>query len=88
MNVASSENCIVRVPPLVWLVLLAVGFLSIGGTGYYCGLTKSRNIPQELKMVLAFSIVLHLLVDLDRPRDGLIMVSQRTMLDLKRSLAE
>ena len=40
-----------------------------------------------LALVLAFSAVVTLIADLDRPQEGLLRVSQQTMIDLQKTLA-
>jgi hypothetical protein len=37
-------------------------------------------------MVIALSAVLTIVIDLDRPRDGFILVSQQPLIDLERQL--
>jgi len=37
-------------------------------------------------LILVFSAVILLIVDLDRPRDGLLRVSQQALIDLQQQL--
>jgi hypothetical protein len=77
----------VRVPsPILWL-LLGVAILSHGFIGYACGLSGTRYAGAGMVAVLLVTSVLLLIADLDRPRHGLIRVSQEPMLALQRQLA-
>ena len=54
--------------------------------GYHAGLAGSGRSLALLALVLAFSAVVTLIVDLDRPQEGLLRVSQQTMIDLQKTL--
>jgi hypothetical protein len=71
-----------RVPWSVWLCMFAVGGLAMAGTGYYSGMNGRRNSPESILMVLAFSGVLLIVVDLERPWDGSISAPQTPMFNL------
>ena len=75
-----------RVPSAIWGVLFMLSFLSMAMMGYHEALTKSRRSIAVLALVLGFSMVLFLIVDLDRPRQGTLQVSQQTMIDLRNSM--
>lgn len=72
-----------RIPMVLWLALFVVTVLTMAGVGYYCGLARSRRTPEVLVLALSFSAILVLVADLDRPREGLIQVSQQTMIDVR-----
>ena len=57
----------------------------MAGVGYQEALAKSRRSPATLVLVLSFLIVTTLIVDLDRPREGLITVSQEAIVSLRES---
>jgi len=75
-----------RIPLAVWAVVGLVTILAMAVTGYQEGLSSTRRSPAILALVLAFSIVIALIADLDRPGEGLLRVSQQTMLDLQRGM--
>ena len=75
-----------RVPPPIWMVLYLLAFLSVGAMGYQQGLTSARRSLATLALILAFSVVMLLIVDLDRPGEGLLRVSQQSMIDLRKSM--
>ena len=76
-----------RIPWIVWGVLFAVTVLSFGTMGYQSGLTGKSRSPAVLAIALTFATVLWLVVDLDRPRQGLLRVSQQPMIDLRNTMA-
>jgi hypothetical protein len=76
-----------RVPLTIWIVLYFVSVLAMVASGYHSGLTGSRSRPMYALLVLTFSAVLWLIADLDRPREGLLRVSQYPMIELKNKLA-
>jgi hypothetical protein len=54
--------------------------------GYHEALTNSKRSLAVLALILGFSSVLFLIVDLDRPRQGTLQVSQQAMIDLRNSM--
>jgi uncharacterized membrane protein SirB2 len=84
-RVAAFRN---RVPEIVLVLLLAVGILAMAVTGY--GWAQGNRPHRLLTGILSILIALVVLVimDLDRPRRGLIRVSQQSMIDLRDSLNE
>jgi hypothetical protein len=86
--VAISETRIVagrysRVPETVVLLLLVGSALSLGMVGYMAGLKRRRSILSAVVMVVALGVVLTIVIDLDRPTEGLIQVSQQALLDVQ-----
>jgi uncharacterized protein YqgC (DUF456 family) len=75
-----------RIPVTIWAVLFGLALLSMGGVGYHAGLSGTRRSPAMPGMVLAFAAVLFLIADLDRPREGFLVVNQQAMLDLQKSM--
>jgi hypothetical protein len=75
-----------RLPSTIWIVLLAVAALSFAAMGYQQGLAGSRRSPAILAVALGFAIVIWLVVDLERPHQGLLLVSQQPLLDLQKSM--
>ena len=75
-----------RLPVSVWLALFALAALAMIALGYQEGLAGSRRTLAVLSLALAFSSVLLLIADLDRPQEGLLRVSQRAMIELRDSV--
>lgn len=76
-----------RVPGAIWVGLYSLAVLAMGVTGYHDGQSSNRRSVAMIALVLAFSAVLFLIADLDRPGQGLLLVSQQSMLDLRNSIA-
>jgi hypothetical protein len=72
-----------RIPSIIWLVLWAITLLGMSEIGYQTALSGSSRTPASLGLVASFAILLSLLVDLDRPYEGALRVSQRALQDLK-----
>jgi hypothetical protein len=59
--------------------------LAMATTGYRAGIAGKRSIVATVAMMLAFSATILLIVDLDRPREGFVKVSQQAI-DLQMRL--
>ena len=77
-----------RIPRAVWVGLYTLAVLSMGMLGYRAGMSGRKSSVAILALALAFSAVLVLITDLDRPLQGLVKVSQGTMMDLQSKLQE
>jgi hypothetical protein len=75
-----------HVPGTVIYVIAMVGLLATMVVGYTFGLGGIRQPFSICMLSLAITLVLAIIVDLDRPREGLIRVSQQPMLDLQKQL--
>jgi hypothetical protein len=75
-----------RVPETVVLLLIGGSALSLGMVGYSAGLTKRRGLLNALVLVFALGAVIMIVIDLDRPREGFIQVSQQPLIDLQRQI--
>jgi hypothetical protein len=75
-----------RVPETVVLLLVGGSALSLGMVGYSAGLTKRRGLLNAIVLVLALGAVIMIVVDLDRPREGFIQVSQQPLIDLQHQI--
>jgi hypothetical protein len=76
-----------RVPGPIWIGLYVLAILSMAAMGYHEGLTSSKRSVAVVAVVLAFSAVLILIADLDRPGQGWLRVSQQSMIDLRNSMS-
>jgi hypothetical protein len=75
-----------RVPETVLLLLLAGSVLTLGMVGYSAGITGRRSLMSAAVLVVALSVVTILVIDLDRPRDGFIVVSQQPLIELQADI--
>ena len=71
-----------HVPASVVYVDGIVGLLAAMMIGYAFGLSGRRKTFSTCVLTLAISLVLVVIIDLDRPRSGLIRISQQPMIDL------
>ena len=71
-----------HVPPVV-LFLLYVVFISSGAMlGYSSGLSGKRVIAPTVMVSFLIAMIVFIIIDLDRPRRGLIRVDQNSLLEL------
>lgn len=82
-----TAGLLARVPETVWAILLIVAEASMCGMGFYCGLTARRREIMVSLLLLSFSTVILLVVDLDRPWEGAIRVSQKPLSDLYQKMS-
>jgi hypothetical protein len=75
-----------RVPEtVIWLLIIGAGF-SMAMVGYSAGLTRKRSAVGAFVLVVVLSAVIVLVLDLDRPREGFLQVSQQPIIDLQRQI--
>lgn len=77
-----------RVPTAIWMALYVLLIIAMAVIGYYEGMSGTMRSLAVIGLVLAFSVVLGLIVDLDRPGQGRLQVSQQSMIDLRKSMSE
>jgi hypothetical protein len=75
-----------RIPNIIWIVLYAITALAAASIGYHSGLTGRSRPLVALAIILAFSAVILLIEDLDRPLYGFLEVSQRALVDLQTKM--
>jgi len=81
-------NLQARVPETVLVVLLLGSALALGMVGYSAGLSGKRSLIGAVLVTVVLSLVLCLVIDLDRPRDGSIQVSQAPLEKLLDDISE
>ena len=75
-----------RIPVTVWISLFLISAFTMATIGIQVGLTGKRRLIAIIPLVLAFSVLVTLVVDLNRPSSGLITVGQQAMLDVQRGM--
>jgi hypothetical protein len=75
-----------RIPVVIWIGLFSLAMLGMAAVGYQAALAATRRSPAMLGLVLAFAVVLLLIADLDRGQEGLLRVSQQSLIDLQTSI--
>ena len=76
-----------RIPDDYWVVLYIVALLALATVGYHVGVGGKGRTPVMLAVAIAFSVVIMVIADLDRPGSGFINVSQQPMADLRTMIA-
>jgi hypothetical protein len=74
------------IPPTILATLYWVAVLVLGATGYARGLTGDRSAMATVVLTLVLSVVILLILDLDRPGEGLLRVSQQAMQDVRATM--
>jgi hypothetical protein len=75
-----------RVPEVVFYLLFAVSAFALGQIAYSSGLSGHRHPVANILFAAIIALVLIIIMDIDRPRRGLIQVSQESMLRLQEAL--
>lgn len=76
-----------RIPSTIWLALLSLTFVAFASCGVQVGVAGAKRSIIALALVLGFSMVLTLIADLDRPREGTLTTSQSPLVDLRSSMS-
>jgi hypothetical protein len=77
-----------HVPELILMLLLLVAIMTIAVTGYSSGLKQVRLPVLRAILVILVAATLLGILDLDRPRRGLIKLSEAAMVELQKGLSK
>jgi len=72
-----------RIPGAFWAVLYLITIFAHAAMGYHGGVAGTNRSPVTVLVAIAFAAVIMLILDLDRPGQGWINVSQQAMIDLR-----
>ncbi|MBW7469174.1 hypothetical protein K0O23_19030 [Pontibacter aydingkolensis] len=72
-----------HVPEVILMLLFVVFIMSGALIGYASGLGKKRTTTPAMMMTFLICLVVFIVIDLDRPKRGIIKVNQNSMLLLK-----
>lgn len=75
-----------KVPSSIWVFLFVTATVGMLSMGYHAGLSGTHRSLATLAVVVAFSGVILLIADLDRPQQGLLQVSQQAMIDQRQGM--
>ena len=75
-----------RIPGAFWASLYFIAVLSLVAMGYECGATGAVRSPVMLIVAVAFAAIIALILDLDRPGEGFVNVSQSPMVELRDAM--
>lgn len=78
----------IKVPNIIWYILLLLTFISIGAMGYLAGFREIRNEGVSLLVIISFSIVVYLIADLEHSQEGFIRVSQKPLVETLRKMQQ
>ena len=71
-----------RIPLTIWITLYLMAVLAMIILGYQAGLTGRRSPVATITLALAFSAVIILISDLDRPVMSFFEINNQLLLDL------
>ena len=77
---------VVRVPWGLVFGLYLIAFLTLFLVGMHAGYREKRNLVAVVTFILTLSVVFYLIADLNRGSEGILKISQQSMLDLQRSI--
>jgi hypothetical protein len=75
-----------RIPTIIIGALYGIGFLALTAVGFNAGLNAYRPTIPAVALALAFSIIIVLIIDLERPHQRLFHVSQEPIIDVARRI--
>jgi len=75
-----------RIPLAIVVSLYGIAFLGLGTIGYSGGLAESRTTIPATVLVLVFSAVIVLIIDLERPNQEMFSVPQEPMMETSRRI--
>ena len=76
-----------RIPFTIYIGMYLVAMLGLIMLGFQSGISGTRDLIVTIVLILIFSSVMLLIIDLDRPWGGLLRVNQQPMINLIRSFA-
>ena len=71
-----------RIPLTIWMTLYLMAALSMTIMGYQAGLTERRSPVATVTLAVAFSAVIILITDLDRPIMSYFDINDQLLVDL------
>ena len=76
-----------RIPGTVWFCVYLLLGLSMLAVGYQVGMSGLRRMRGTPLLAAAFSLVIMMTADIDRPNGGLMRVSQQPIADVQQMMA-
>jgi len=75
-----------RIPTSVWFAVFGICILAMITVGTHIGFSGKRRLVAVIPLSMAFSSLIVLAVDLNRPEKGTIMVGQQAMINLQNKM--
>jgi hypothetical protein len=73
-----------RIPPLILWILFIIAFICMLILGYQFGISGKGSFRINILLAFIFSVVMFLILALDRPETGLAKLNQKPMLTLQK----
>jgi len=77
-----------HVPESVLFLVFIIFVMTTAVLGYASSISGHRVTVPGLTLVVLIAFVVYLIIDLDRPRRGVIQVNQSSLIELQRGMAE
>ncbi len=77
-----------RIPEIVWMTLYLMSFLGMAAIGYQCGVVRTRSYTITGSLIISLSIVILMVADLDRPREGFLQTNETPFIDLANRIGK
>lgn len=74
------------IPSSVWLAVYMLSVLSMLAVGYQVGMSGTNRLRGTPVLAAAFSLVILLIADIDRPGEGFMLVSQEPIADVQQMM--
>ena len=75
-----------RLPEVMPFMLFSIAVVVMCMMGYSTGLAGHRHPVMTTTLAVLYTVVTLVIIDLDRPRTGLVHVSQQSLIDVRRSM--
>jgi len=77
-----------QIPGSVWMAVYLLTMLSMLAVGYQIGMSGMRRLRGTPVLAAAFSLVLMMVADVDRPGEGFLRVSLQPIADVRQSMLQ
>ncbi len=81
-----SISIYARVPPPIWFMLALLMAIAMAGIGYQTGIGESKRSWAAVMLAVSFTIVIALILMLDRPDNGILEVPQQPFESLRAEI--
>ena len=75
-----------KIPTSIWLALIGISVMAMLTIGIELGIDGSRRLIAIIPMMLAFAALTTLIVELNRPQEGILKVGQESMISLQTTM--
>lgn len=86
LHASRIQSIVNRLPDLILYLIFLIAGLGLALTGYISGLDRARSITSMILLVILFSAVVLVIIDLDRPGRGFIQENHISLINLRDTL--